>query len=50
VGGILYGVTFDKTGSYDLVLFASSALFICAGAAMLLLGRKKLSRVAVEAP
>jgi MFS family permease len=43
VGGILYGYTFDKTGSYDLVLYASSALFICAGVCMLLLGRGNLN-------
>ena len=42
VGGILYGYTFDKTGNYDLVLYASSALFIFAGVCMLLLGRGKL--------
>lgn len=42
VGGILYGYTFDKTGNYDLVLYASSALFIFAGVCMLLLGRGNL--------
>ncbi len=43
VGGILYGYTFDKTGNYDIVLYASSALFICAGVCMLLLGRGNLN-------
>lgn len=42
VGGILYGYTFDRTGSYDVVLYASSASFIFAGACMLLLGRRNL--------
>lgn len=45
VGGILYGYTFDKTGSYDLVLYASSALFIFAGVCMLLLGHRNMKRL-----
>jgi sugar phosphate permease len=49
VGGILYGYTFDKTGNYDIVLYASSALFICAGICMLLLGRRKLNLLGAEA-
>ncbi|HTO39746.1 MAG TPA: MFS transporter [Rhizomicrobium sp.] len=39
VGGILFGYAFDKTGSYDIVLYASSASFIFAGVCMLLIGR-----------
>ncbi|HEY4124772.1 MAG TPA: MFS transporter, partial [Rhizomicrobium sp.] len=42
VGGILFGYTFDKTGSYDIMLYASSASFVFAGVCMLLLGRKNI--------
>lgn len=49
VGGILFGYTFDKTGSYDIVLYASSAAFVLAGVCMLLLGRKSIySRPTVQ--
>lgn len=39
VGGILFGYAFDKTGSYDIVLYASSVSFVFAGVCMLLIGR-----------
>jgi len=49
VGGILFGYTFDKTGNYDIVLYASSAAFVVAGICMLLLGRKSIySRPTVQ--
>jgi len=46
VGGIVFGLTFDKTGNYDLVLYGSSFSFVFAGACMLVLGWSRRYREA----
>jgi OFA family oxalate/formate antiporter-like MFS transporter len=39
VSPLVYGLVRDRTGSYDMMLMAASAMFVVGGALLLLLGR-----------